>query len=128
MIQKSTLNALHNVSNRYQGDSKRVLCICSAGLLRSPTTAAVLHKTYGYNTRSAGIEDYALIPVSQALLEWADEVVCMEKRHAFLLENDPLYPVDPSFQLHVLDVPDNYEYMDEQLQSIILERYTKIQE
>jgi predicted protein tyrosine phosphatase len=74
MIIKSPMNALHNVTNPYQGKDKRVLCLCSAGILRSPSCAVVLNSKYGYNTRAAGVTDYALIPVSTALLEWADEI------------------------------------------------------
>lgn len=76
----STLNRIANVDNPFQGTFKRVLCVCSAGLLRSPTTAEVLSREpYNFNTRAAGIVPaFALIPVDDVLLAWADEVVCME--------------------------------------------------
>jgi len=63
----SLRNRIHNSSNPYQGKFKRVLCVCSAGLLRSPTTAFVLsQEPYNYNTRAAGIvDDYALVPVDE---------------------------------------------------------------
>ena len=82
------MNALHNVTNPYQGPEKRVLCLCSASLLRSQTLATVLYEKYGYNTRSAGVSDYALIPVSTALLEWADEIICVEHEVDVQLMND----------------------------------------
>ena len=50
----SNYNRLGNSRNIYQGKDKRVLCVCSAGLLRSPTAANVLHKEFGYNTRACG--------------------------------------------------------------------------
>ena len=71
MIIKSPMNALHNVTNPYQGPEKRVLCLCSAGLLRSARLAQILQQDYNYNTRNAGVSDYALIPVNTALLAWA---------------------------------------------------------
>ena len=50
-----SFNRLHNVRNPNQGPAKRVLCLCSAVLLRSPTVAWVLGKApYDYNTRAAG--------------------------------------------------------------------------
>jgi len=55
------MNALHNCTNPHQGTSKKILTVCSGGLLRSPTLANVLHKNYNYNTRSCGVHDYALI-------------------------------------------------------------------
>ena len=45
------LNAPYD--NPYQGDRRRILFVCSAGLLRSPTGAHV-GSVRGYNTRAAG--------------------------------------------------------------------------
>ena len=76
---KSTFNQIHNVKNEHQGDRKKVLCVCSAGLLRSPTVAHLLNQKYGYNTRACGTDiSYALIPISEALIYWADEIVCVD--------------------------------------------------
>ena len=133
-------NQIANVNNIHQGDAKRVLCVCSAGLLRSPTTANILHKHYGYNTRSAGVSDFALIPVTDALILWADEIVVMEKLHKYLLldvintmfETPEYYELNKNdydtivSKIHVLNVPDNFKYMDDKLQEIILEKYETI--
>jgi len=125
MITKSTMNALHNVTNPYQGTEKKVLCLCSAGLLRSPTTAFVLQHKFGYNTRSAGVTDYALIPVSQALLKWADEIVCVNQETYDTLSDD--IKRDEKFSINrsviVLNIPDVYPRMDYELQEIILQQY-----
>ena len=74
------MNALWNCKNPYQGDYKKILCVCSAGLLRSPTIAYVLGEM-GFNTRAAGIYDYALISVDDVLLDWADVIVTAEEEH-----------------------------------------------
>lgn len=78
------MNRLANSSNIYQGKFKRVLCVCSAGLLRSPTAAFVLsQEPYNYNTRAAGlIKEFALVPVDEVLIRWADEIVCMSNEQA----------------------------------------------
>jgi len=128
MIQKSTMNALHNCKNPYQGAEKRVLCLCSAGLLRSPTAAYVLQKELGYNTRAAGVTDYALIPVTEVLLKWADEIVCVNRETYDTLA----YSIARSDYLNLgyfmdkivtLDVPDIYPRMDSTLQNEILRQY-----
>lgn len=114
-------NRKHNSKNPYQGDAKKVLCVCSAGLLRSPTAANVLNNILGYNTRAAGVSlDHALIPVDEVLLEWADEVVCMEQEHASYLNLAFGYD-----EATVLNIPDMYSYGDEDLQSMILTHYLK---
>lgn len=73
---KGKKNQLANVANRFQTKTKKVLCVCSAGLLRSPTLANVLNLKYGFNTRPVGADkEFALIPITQALIWWADEIV-----------------------------------------------------
>lgn len=115
-------NRLHNCKNPYQGAARRVLCVCSAGLLRSPTAANVLHKEFGYNTRAVGYnKDYALIPIDDCLIRWADEIVVMEHEIEEYLKEEFVI----SKPIINLGVPDNFEYMDEQLQDMILETYTK---
>lgn len=109
-------NALHNANNPYQGTAKKVLCVCSAGLLRSPTAAVVLQQKYGYNTRSCGIHDYALIQYDEVLEHWADEIVVVNGNLAL----DFNFPKD---KLIVLDIPDMYDYMNPELQNIIIEQY-----
>ena len=124
MIQKSTMNSLHNANNPYQGAEKRVLCLCSAGLLRSPTAAYVLQKELGYNTRAAGVTDYALIPVTEVLLKWADEIVCVnQETYNILIEDIKRDVPEVDADIVVLDIPDVYSRMDETLQKIILRQY-----
>lgn len=124
MIQKSTMNALHNCKNPYQGAEKRVLCLCSAGLLRSPTAAYVLQKELGYNTRAAGVTDYALIPVTEVLLKWADEIVCVNQETYNILIDDIKRDVpEVDTDIVVLDIPDIYPRMDSTLQNEILRQY-----
>lgn len=115
----SKMNRKHNCKNPYQGLSKRVLCVCSAGLLRSPTTAVVLAgEPYNYNTRAAGLSpDYALIIVDEVLLEWADEVVCMTQEQQQELVSRTDKPVV------CLNIPDDYGYRDLQLVSLIKRNY-----
>lgn len=111
-------NRLHNCTNPYQGDTKKVLCVCSAGLLRSPTAAVVLNREYDYNTRACGVDrEYALIPIDGVLCDWADEIVVMEK---WMVDY-----VEEAFnsKIMVLGVPDKYAYMDPLLQKAILDAY-----
>lgn len=120
---KVGFNRLANVNNRYQGGYKKVLCVCSAGLLRSPTTAYVLSlDPYNYNTRSAGItEEYALIPIDEVLVAWADEIICMSKDQVQSIHEK----FKPNFLCKVisLDIPDEFEYRDPDLIQLIKIKY-----
>lgn len=113
-----TRNQLANVNNPYQGHYKRVLFVCSAGLLRSATAAHVFSEApYNWNTRTAGASrEYALNPVNEALLAWAEVVFCMEQDHFDLLS----YTFRERFEkyadkIRVLSIDDMYEYRDPNL-------------
>jgi len=120
-------NRMHNAGNPYQGNAKKVLCCCSAGLLRSPTTANVLHREFGYNTRAVGLSpEFALVPVDKVLLHWADEVVVMDVNQWTLVkEMLKEYDLDVTTPVYNLDVPDEYEYMDVNLQNAVLWAYKR---
>ena len=107
-------NALWNCRNPFQGSEKRVLVVCSAGLLRSPTCAWLLSQ-YNYNTRSCGIHDYALIQFDEVLLEWADIIIFVEDS----LYQQCSFDIPISKQLIILDIPDTFSYKDPELLSII---------
>lgn len=116
------MNRLATCHNPYQGKYKRVLCVCSAGLLRSPTAAYVLASEFDCNTRAVGLAtEYALIPIDRVLLEWADEIVCMEQSQA-----QKLYTMSVPFsKIIVLNIPDAFEYRDPELIRLIRENYAK---
>ena len=120
---KYLMNRLANCSNRFQGNYKRVLCVCSAGLLRSPTAAWVLSKSpYNYNTRAVGLDkQFALITLDEVLLEWADEFVCMDQDQADEVKRrlGILRPKD----VISLDIEDSYKYRDPELIEKIKKAY-----
>lgn len=118
-------NRLANVSNRFQGDTKKVLCVCSAGLLRSPTIAVVLsQEPYNYNTRAAGLsEEYTLILVDDVLLHWADEIVCAESWMSQEIEEMLKALGMEHKDIIALDIPDKYEYRNPELMQLIREKY-----
>jgi len=115
------MNKLAVIKNSYQGDYKKVLCVCSAGCLRSPTAAVVLaNEPFNFNTRSAGIDDViAIIKVDDVLLSWADEIVCMDSYQAMRLGERTKKPII------TLDIGDIYGYRDPELIQLIKERYEK---
>ncbi len=119
---QSSRNQCGNAANPYQGTTKKVLCVCSAGLLRSPTTAKYLQETYGYNVRACGVsEEYALIPISTALVYWADEIVFAEQEHYDAVKDD-VSQFDG--RIVVLNIPDMYEYGHPRIIEFLKENYS----
>ena len=89
----------------------RVLFVCSQNKLRSPTAEQVFSSHSGIEVASAGIERSAENPVSPEIIEWADLIFVMERRHRNKLSKN--------FRAHLknkrmicLDIPDEFEYMD----------------
>ena len=90
---------------------RRLLFVCSENRLRSPTAETIFCEL---DAIGAGTDDDAPTPVSGDLIEWADVVFVMEashrneasKRFRELLRDK---------RLVVLGIPDDYEYMQEEL-------------
>lgn len=123
---RSTMNQLGNIRNPYQGVYDHVLCVCSAGLLRSPSMTVVLQaEPFNKNCRAAGTEDYALVRISEALIKWADQIVVAdsytEQRVRQICEE---LGIDDSLEDIInLDIPDEYEYRNPELMEMIDKRY-----
>lgn len=105
-------NARSPYANSYQGDDKRVLFVCSAGILRSATAARIYaHK---YNTRAAGSRYYALIPVTEELLLWAQEIVFVNPENHLDVKNKfDLSEFD--CKIVVLNIEDEFDHMNPDL-------------
>ena len=128
--QQINFNRLGNTKNPHQGKMKKVLCLCSAGLLRSPSIAWVLsNPPYNFNTRAAGVsKEYALIPLDVYLLEWADEIVCADKDHLSYV-HEMLKDINISEQnkpVHCFNIPDCHRTRDPKLIKIIEAEVAKV--
>lgn len=115
-------NRLHNISNPHQGKYKRILCVCSSGLLRSPTLALVLGNM-GHNARAVGsVPSHALIAIDEYLIEWADQIVFVnEENYNDVASKFDLSDVDTI----TLAIPDRYPYRDPILMGICEDQYKR---
>ncbi|TCC99922.1 protein tyrosine phosphatase [Pedobacter psychroterrae] len=96
-----------------------ILFICSRNKWRSLTAEHLFKESTLHNVRSAGTAASARIKVSEKLIEWADLIFVMEKRHRDQLrERSPI--LISNKDLVVLNIPDEYQYMDEELIEIII--------
>jgi predicted protein tyrosine phosphatase len=97
---------------------KRVLFVCSANQLRSPTAEQLFAGRPGFEVASAGLNRTAAIPVTPELLEWADVIFVMERQHRTKLANRFRRHLR-SKRLICLDIPDEFEFMDPKLVAIL---------
>jgi predicted protein tyrosine phosphatase len=94
-----------------------VLFICSRNQWRSPTAERVWRRLPGVNVRSAGTSPQAKRTVSVADIQWAEVIYVMETKHQRRLKAD-FQNLLAFKQLVVLDIPDEYQYMDPELVEI----------
>ena len=94
-----------------------ILFVCSKNKWRSPTAETIYRNDRRLNVRSAGTSASARKKVTEKDINWADLILVMESKHKKIINkeyNDLELP-----QIIVLDIPDNYKYMDRELISII---------
>jgi predicted protein tyrosine phosphatase len=94
-----------------------VLFICSRNQWRSPTAERVWRRLPGVNVRSAGTSPQAKRTVSMADIQWAEVIYVMETKHQRRLKAD-FQNLLSHKQLVVLNIPDEYQYMDPELVEI----------
>jgi len=92
----------------------RVLFICSRNRRRSPTAERVFAGQAGLEVASAGLAPDAEEVVSPEALEWAQLIFVMEKAHRARLRRR-FGPHLRHAKVVCLDIPDDYEFMDEAL-------------
>ena len=104
--------------------TRNYLFVCSQNRLRSPTAEHVFADTPGVNTLSAGTNSDAEEPLSDELVEWADFIFVMErvhrsklrKRHGRVLKDQ---------RVIVLNIPDEYDYMDPDLVALLKDKMAR---
>jgi len=97
-----------------------LLFICSRNKWRSRTAEDLFKRLDGYEVRSAGTAESARVRVNEKLLVWADIIFVMERDHKKRLQQKFSSDV-LNKEMIVLDIPDEYQYMDEALVEILNE-------
>lgn len=95
-----------------------ILFICSMNKWRSPTGEAIFRQHNRVNARSAGTSRKARQQVKLADIQWADLICVMEEKHLSRLRADFRGEVKHK-TIHVLDIPDDYQFMDPELVDLI---------
>jgi predicted protein tyrosine phosphatase len=106
-----------------QGDFKRVLFVCSGGMLRSATAAHWAASIWDWNTRNAGTMDAALPPIHANVVEWAEVIYCMEEGHAFRVRTQFPWAED---KIEVLGIPDQFHYRQNELIELLQDKLLKV--
>jgi predicted protein tyrosine phosphatase len=107
--------------NHRQPMKKHILFLCSQNKLRSPTAEAIFADHPAIEVDSAGLNNDADIPLSEEQIKWADLIIVMEKAHRIRL-NRKFKRALAGKRIAVLDIPDEYEYMEPSLVALLKSR------
>jgi predicted protein tyrosine phosphatase len=96
----------------------RVLFLCSRNQLRSPTAEKIFSKSVHLDVRSRGLAASANRRLTADDVVWAEVIFVMEPEHKKqLLRN--FCEEARLRRIYVLDIPDDYEYMNPELVMLI---------
>ena len=93
---------------------KRVLFVCHHNQVRSATAEQVCRGRADLEVRSAGVAEYAAVPLTGDLFEWADVVFVFSKRQQRIVEARFGDRPDRK-RLVCLRLPDRFEYKSPEL-------------
>jgi predicted protein tyrosine phosphatase len=89
-----------------------LLFICSKNQWRSPTAELLFKDSEHHVARSAGTSDKARTRISQKIVDWADILFFMERKHKEMVT----FRFDVTGKvLIILDIEDDYPFGDEEL-------------
>lgn len=90
------------------------LFICSKNEWRSRTAETIFKNDQRFKAKSAGTSKTARIRVNENLINWADTIFVMEHKHKERIV-DSFEGASRDKEIFVLEIPDEYQYMDEDL-------------
>jgi predicted protein tyrosine phosphatase len=110
--------------DRHQTRMENVLFVCSQNRLRSPTAEQVFASHPAINVASAGTNNDAESPLTPEIVRWADFIFVMEKAHRNKLQKHFKRDLKDA-RVICLDIPDEYEFMDERLICLLKAKVTR---
>lgn len=120
---QSWLDKLPSLSSDAFNDSfvakrEHLLFICSRNQLRSPTGERIFANSERFEPRSRGLRESANRKLTAGDILWADSIFVMERDHKRELLRHFREEVKGR-SIFVLDIPDEYEFMDSELINLI---------
>ena len=95
-------------------EREHILFVCSRNQLRSPTGERIFANSERFEPRSRGLRSSARRQLTAADVLWADSIFVMERDHKRELLRHFGEEAEGR-KIFVLDIPDDYEFMDSEL-------------
>ena len=104
---------------------KKILFVCTINKMRSRTAHEIYKYDERFEVKSCGTSEYACIPMNEGLLNWADYIIVMEKRHRNCIHK--AFPdIYKTKRIICLYIPDEYDFMQEELIRSIKSSFEKV--
>jgi predicted protein tyrosine phosphatase len=107
---------------------RNLLFVCSKNQWRSPTAESLFKGHPQFHARSTGTSEKARIKVNEKLINCADVIFVMERKHKEIICQK--FPASlENKQIVILNIADDYTYADEELVQILrglLDEYLNI--
>ena len=101
-------------------DRPNMLVVCGRNKRRSRTAEFIFKNDSRFNIRSVGLSPSSDRKISEKDLLWSDLVLVMENNQKSKLQT--LYPQVEIKNLGVLQIPDDYEFMQPDLVEMLTDR------
>lgn len=103
---------------------EKILFVCNANRLRSPTAEKIYKKRKDISVKSAGLFSDAFVTVSQDIVDWADLIFVMEKnqQNKIIKKFKNVYNKKPVINLNISD---DYEYMEPTLIELLSHKLSR---
>jgi protein-tyrosine phosphatase len=103
----------------------KILFVCSRNKWRSRTAETIFKDNGEHEIKSAGTERSARIKLNQSLINWADMIFVMETKHQKkVLDKFEFNKSEKNME--ILDIQDEYKYMDDELVEILKIKLTDL--
>ncbi len=101
-------------------DRPNILVVCGRNKKRSRTAESVFKNDNRFNIRSAGLSPNSDRKITENDLKWANHIFVMEKEHRARIWE--LYRHIEIPAVEILDIPDDYEFMDNELIELLTDK------
>ena len=96
----------------------KILFVCARNKWRSPTAAAIYRNDTRLSVQSAGLSQKSPTVISAKHLAWADLILVMENEHMARIRDTFRNTIDLP-EMASLEIPDDYEFMNPELISLL---------
>lgn len=96
-----------------------ILVVCGKNKKRSRTAEFIFKNDCRFNIRSVGVSPNSIRKITENDLNWSDLVLVMENEHKSKIKE--LFRKINNVKIEVLNIEDEFEFMDEELVIILTE-------